>query len=273
MKIFAEATIVLTNFSYILTLAHTTSMTDIELYREMLQKDPTSRVFVFLAEALLEKEKYREAIEVCQSGLRVHPHDLRARVIMGLSYLRAGDIDQAEAELLRAKEILDSNITTYEALAEVYEHKGLQNQASYYQQVVRILQLSPEEPLESSGVLGETEEAPVAVPDDTEVATITMAELYSQQGHLEKAAAVYRQILATSPQKKDIQERLAALQQRIASQAKGRKLLQLLEKLGRTMEERPTKSPAVTSEDLTVDFDREKLADIVSKMYRARTRP
>jgi len=78
-------------------------MDELELYQQMMSKDPSSQIFVYLAEALLENEMYKEAIETCVNGLRLRPHELRARVILGVSYLRTGELDRAESELLRAK--------------------------------------------------------------------------------------------------------------------------------------------------------------------------
>ena len=96
-------------------------MDELELYQQMMSKDPSSQVFVYLAEALLEQEMYKEAIETCVNGLRLRPHDLRARVILGMSYHRTGQLDRAESELLKAKEMLEINTVTYRALAELYD--------------------------------------------------------------------------------------------------------------------------------------------------------
>ena len=38
-------------------------MDELEVYQQMMSKDPSSQVFVYLAEALWEREMYEEAIE------------------------------------------------------------------------------------------------------------------------------------------------------------------------------------------------------------------
>jgi tetratricopeptide (TPR) repeat protein len=216
-------------------------MDEVELYRQMLTKDPSSQVFVYLAEALFERSMYTEAIETCLNGLRLHPHDLRARVILGLSYLRTEKLDRAESELLRAKEILEINMATYHGLAELYERKGDEEMSSLYRRLYEVVQ-SPEavaaaEP-EGPPQIEPGVEAPAA--EEPEVATATMAELYAQQGHLDKAAVVYRTILESSPESLEISERLAELERKAKTAETHAKLVSMLEKLCDNLKNRPS---------------------------------
>jgi Flp pilus assembly protein TadD len=118
-------------------------MDEVQLYRQMMSKDPASQIFVYLAEALMEREMYHEAIETCVNGLRFRPHDLRGRAILGLAYLRIGEFERAESELLKAKEMLEINTTIYQALAEVYEKRGEFELAENYRHLFAAIQ-SPE---------------------------------------------------------------------------------------------------------------------------------
>jgi len=216
-------------------------MDEVELYRQMLTKDPSSQVFVYLAEALFERSMYTEAIEICLNGLRLHPHDLRARVILGLSYLRSEKLDRAESELLRAKEILEINMATYQGLAELYERRGDQERSSLYRRLYDAFQ-APEavaatEPEESPQIEPEIE---LPAEEEPEVATVTMAELYAQQGHLDKAAAVYRTLLETSPESPEILERLAELERKAKTAETNAKLAAMLEKLCDNLKKRPS---------------------------------
>jgi len=115
-------------------------MDEVKLYQQMISKDPSSQIFVYLAEALFEQEMYREAIETCVNGLRLHPHDLRARAILGLSYLRVGELERAESELLKAKEMLEINTVVYQALAEICEKRGESEIAENYRQLFAAIQ-------------------------------------------------------------------------------------------------------------------------------------
>lgn len=237
-------------------------MDEFELYRQMLTKDPSSPVFVYLAEALFERSMYAEAIDTCLNGLRLHPHDLRARVILGLSYLRTDNLDRAEFELLRAKEVLEINTSTYQGLAELYERKGDEEKSSLYRRLYQAVQ-SPEtmaagEP-EASPQLEPEAEAPAE--EEVEVATVTMAELYAQQGHLDKAAAVYRRILETSPEAPEVVERLAELEWKGKAAEINTKFVSMLEKLCDNLKNRPISGAAPGSAS-GGDVDPEKLVTV-----------
>jgi len=237
-------------------------MDEVELYRQMLTKDPSSQVFVFLAEALFERSMYPEAIETCLNGLRLHPHDLRARVILGLSYLQTDNLDRAESELLRAKKVLEINTATYQGLAELYDRKGDQDKSSLYRRLYHAVQ-SPEtmaggEP-EASPQIEPEAEAPAE--EEAEVATVTMAELYAQQGHQDKAAAVYRRILETSPETPEVAERLAELERKGKTTEINAKLVAMLEKLCDNLKNRPTTGAAPVSGS-GGDVDPERLVTV-----------
>jgi tetratricopeptide (TPR) repeat protein len=207
-------------------------MDEVELYRQMLTKDPSSQVFVYLAEALFERSMYMEAIEICLNGLRRHPHDLRARVILGLSYLRTEKLERAESELLRAKEILEINMAAYQGLAELFERKGDEEKSSRYRRLYEVVQSAEAIPLTELETSPQIE-LEIGTPAEAEpgVATVTMAELYAQQGHLDKAAAVYRTLLGISPENPEVAKRLAELERKAKTAETNAKLVSMLEKL------------------------------------------
>ncbi|MFZ5572678.1 MAG: tetratricopeptide repeat protein [Thermodesulfobacteriota bacterium] len=47
--------------------------------------------------------------------------------------------------------------------------------------------------------------------EDLELVTVSMAKVYADQGRVEKAADIYRRLLARSPERRDILEALEAL--------------------------------------------------------------
>ena len=206
-------------------------MDELEVYQQMMSKDPSSQVFVYLAEALWEREMYEEAIEICTNGLRLRPHDLRARVILGLSYLRIGALDSAETELLKAKEMLEINTVIYRNLAELYDKKGDSEQAFHYQKLFEAIHPSAVAEVETEAdEPGSESLAREALSEDAEMMdTVTLAELYEQQGHVDKAIEVYRKILETSPETEEVEARLAELEKRIGEPQGGRTLISVLE--------------------------------------------
>ena len=52
----------------------------IDELREKVARDPSSRVFLQLAEEYRKAGKFEEAVEVCQEGLKHHPNYTSARV-------------------------------------------------------------------------------------------------------------------------------------------------------------------------------------------------
>jgi tetratricopeptide (TPR) repeat protein len=205
-------------------------MDELELYQQMMSKDPSSQVFVYLAEALLEHEMYKEAIETCANGLRLRPHDLRARVILGVALLRTGELDRAESELNKAKEMLEINAVVYRALAELCEKKGDSESAERYQRLFEAIHPAQAEEIGSGKQEAELETTGAGVPSGkTEVSTITMAQLREEQGHLKETAEVYGEISGPSPETEGVEDQLDDLERHVGEGEVKRKLLSKLE--------------------------------------------
>ena len=209
---------------------------------------------------------YEEAIETCTNGLRLRPHDLRARVILGLSYLRTGALDSAETELLKAKEMLEINTVIYQNLAELYDKKGDSDRAFHYQKLFEAIHLSATGEVDTAvAEAGSESVAEEVFPEDAEMMdTITLAELYEEQGHVDKAIEVYRKILDTSPETEEVEARLAELEERIGHPPKDRALLSVLESWQSKLREEadPESMPPPSTEP---SLDPEKLAAFIRK--------
>lgn len=93
-------------------------------YRKILTEDPTSRIFVELAEVLFAQGDFRQVIEVCRQGLELHPTSNRARVLLGLALWRENDLAGAERELTSVQNELEKNAPIYRVLAEIQWSKG-----------------------------------------------------------------------------------------------------------------------------------------------------
>ena len=241
-------------------------MDELEVYQQMMSKDPSSQVFVYLAEALWEREMYEEAIEICTNGLRIRPHDLRARVILGLSYLRTGALDNAETELLKAKEMLEINTVIYQNLAELYDRKGDSEKAFHYQKLFEAIHFSGEGGVDTPvAEAGPETAANEFLPEDAEMMdTIILAELYEQQGHVDKAIEVYRKILDTSPETEEVEARLAELEKRIGYPPQDLTLLSALEAWQSQVREEadPESMPPPSTEPI---LDPKKLSAFIRK--------
>ncbi len=204
-------------------------MDEIELYRQIMSKDPSSQAFVYLAEALWERGMYSEAVETCVNGLRLHPHDLRARVILGLSYLHNGELDRAETELLKAKEMLEINTITYQALAELYDERGEAERAAHYRQLFETIHSPKAVEVGTEAVEPEIELLPEEIIEgEREVVTVSVAERHVEQGRLDEAIEMYRRILQRSPETEGVEDRLAELEKQVDKDRAARTVLTIL---------------------------------------------
>ena len=52
---------------------------------------------------------------------------------------------------------------------------------------------------------------------DKEFETETMAQIYADKGHFDKAAAIYRRLLIQTPERNDLRSRLEAVEKRLES--------------------------------------------------------
>jgi len=243
-------------------------MDELEFYQQMMSKDPSSQVFVYLAEALLEHEMYKEAIETCVNGLRLRPHDLRARVILGVSFLRTGELDRAESELLKAKEMLEINTVTYRALAELYEKKGDSQSAERYRRLFEAIHPTEAQTIGSEKAETDSDTAVEEIPPEkTEMSTITMAQLYEEQGRLKEAVEVYRKIFDISPETEGVEDKLANLERRVGEGQVKHNLLSILELWQKNMQDKiAVERPSPSSGSSVIDP--EKIATFIKKYIK-----
>jgi tetratricopeptide (TPR) repeat protein len=91
---------------------------------EKLAKDPSSKLFVPLAEEYLKSEMADEAMSVLLDGLKVHPAFHTARVALGKVYLQKGLVAEAKAEFERVVAAVPDNIFCHRKLARLHMAAG-----------------------------------------------------------------------------------------------------------------------------------------------------
>lgn len=146
-------------------------------YYNQWQQDPTSIVFAPIAEYFLSYGLTDDAIRVCLAGLHHHPDLVSGRLSLAKAYLRKKEFAKAKGELQRVLNLVPNQSKALELFN----------------------QLSQQEP------------APTRPePEATRWQTVTMAKIYTAQGHRDQARQVYQAILAKDPQN---QEAIQGLQQ------------------------------------------------------------
>lgn len=102
------------------------SQTDkaIEIYRKVIDSNSkTSSAYFGLATALIKLEKFDEAIEQINIGLKLSPDDIEGQVNLGVAFYRSGRIDESVAHY---KNLLNSTKTkNAEDIASIYYNLGV----------------------------------------------------------------------------------------------------------------------------------------------------
>jgi tetratricopeptide (TPR) repeat protein len=102
-------------------------MTDnprIEDLRRRIQKDPASIAFAQLAEEYRRAGQHAEAIDVCRTGLALHPGYLSARVTKGRALIELGQDADAQAELELVVKGAPENLAAIRGLAGIHHRRG-----------------------------------------------------------------------------------------------------------------------------------------------------
>jgi tetratricopeptide (TPR) repeat protein len=221
---------------------------EIAKYEAQFTRDPHSRIFAQLADALRKAGRLEEAIQTCRSGLRDHPTYAAARVVLGRALLQKGQPLEAEKELTAALNLSPGNVAARRLLADAAAAQGKQDEArNRYEALLKqnpqdrelqeaLARLQDARPpsspppsppaspppavrgeptgTEPAWVLLEEEPAEVRVSSvPVGRATETLADLYARQGFVERATDLYRELLRQDPTRADLRRKLEEIQQ------------------------------------------------------------
>jgi tetratricopeptide (TPR) repeat protein len=200
---------------------------DIKKYTEALAADPKSRVFVPLADIYRKLGRYDEAIAIAKEGLLHHPNYMGGKVALARAYFENGDLDPAEEYLREILNFASDNLVANRLLAQIYLQKGENDKA-----IPLLKQLQAFEPGDS-WVAQQLNQAanlskpsppkpPVAKPSpakpaETTPQTVTLAELYRSQGHLEQARSIYQLLARADPTNAKVSNAVAELERELSA--------------------------------------------------------
>ncbi len=91
---------------------------------DKIAKNPTSRLFVPLAEEYLKSDMLDEAIFFLVDGIKNHPNYVAARVMLGKIYLQKKQITEAKNEFEQVILVSPENIFAGKKLAVIYQGEG-----------------------------------------------------------------------------------------------------------------------------------------------------
>ena len=101
-----------------------TPVSRLEELKRLLQKDPTSRQFLALAEEYRRHGKYRDAVITLERGLQLHSTSVAAHVALGRTYQQLDRLEDAIRAFTNALRLDRENLVAIRQLAEVYLAKG-----------------------------------------------------------------------------------------------------------------------------------------------------
>jgi len=172
------------------------------------EREPLSRAFVPLAEEYRRLGRFPEAEKACREGLQRHPNYYSARVLLGRTLLELDRLDEAAEEFRRVLESEPQNILAGKLLAGIYRNQGRWGDAL---ETFRRLQLFYPDNAEVRTQVYQLERGPengggsaagapgeIPAPGDA-LATNTLAEIYLRQGLIDRAVAVYENMLRADP--------------------------------------------------------------------------
>jgi len=116
---------------------------NIERLKERVERDPSSKLFVALAEEYKKVGMLDEAIEILINGLERLPGYMSARVSLGKIYLEKGMLNDASAEFEQVVSAIPDNLYAHKKLAEIY--RDLNETDKAIREFKTLLNLNPED--------------------------------------------------------------------------------------------------------------------------------
>lgn len=114
-------------------------MSNIEKLEKRLEKEPSSLLFVQLAEEYRKIGRLDDAISVCLEGIRYHPNYWSAYVLLAKCYFEKQEFDKAREYLEEALTGLPDNIQAISLMADVYEKLELWDKALDKLKILQLL--------------------------------------------------------------------------------------------------------------------------------------
>jgi tetratricopeptide (TPR) repeat protein len=186
------------------------------LYDEIIEKIETPSASLLLIRLLMEEGKTDIAIKACLKALEIFPDDMNIRRLLAETYVNQGRLDLAEQELEKLAKKIGELSSIFKLQAKLYTKEDRLREA------IRALKLylahhgGDKEAAQLLSKLSSPrkEEQPV-------LPTPTLAEIYYNQGALDEAIKIYRQVLRAYPADVKSKKRLKELMEIKKSGAEG----------------------------------------------------
>ena len=190
---------------------------ELEKLQEVLTENPSSFVFARLADKYLEMDDAYRATQICEDGLKQHPHYVNGHFVYGKVLLALDEQDRAEEEFKKVLLYDSEHLGAHYYLAQITNSRGwtqnylteletilsidplFERASALLQEVQQKLQRSKEEMLEEpesfipeqpeEEVPSPAETEPTAFPSDDQELTKLVAEHLSEPKEAEETTA------------------------------------------------------------------------------------
>ncbi|MGE5179308.1 MAG: tetratricopeptide repeat protein [Bacteroidota bacterium] len=106
---------------------------------EIVERDPTTALYLPLAERLREEGRVEEAIRLCEARKNRPGHGVGDAIVLGRCYLADGRLNDARSEFEAALALDRENVSALKALAGILAHEGRHARAiDLYRAVCRV---------------------------------------------------------------------------------------------------------------------------------------
>jgi tetratricopeptide (TPR) repeat protein len=176
-----------------------------EVWEQLFRSDPSSPALLIPARHYLAQAQYEQALDIAQRVRSAHPDRLDAAVLVGRALLELSRQNEAAGMLEPWIAELDSLAGLLGELAQLLRALGLNEPALRADRASAALAGAEEAENEPKTDREGHDDPPDIVP------TETLAFLYLNQGHRDKAVEVYRQLLSQDPGNDRLKVKLAEL--------------------------------------------------------------
>lgn len=187
-------------------------------------------VFIRKVDHFLAQGAFAEALELARERLVFEPHDLETTMVVCQSWLGLGNLVEAEKSLAALERAHIRMASLFKSLGDTCLKENRKRDAVVYFQ--KGLALLPEaftssqlSQMATDAVGTFDEQSPVQEAGreeramDAEFNTVTMADLYVKQGHLQAAVDVLEVIREREPEKEEVLRRLRDVKALMAGQS------------------------------------------------------
>jgi tetratricopeptide (TPR) repeat protein len=202
-----------------------------DLYHQILTKGPSSGTLCVVLSKLKTEGQYNRVIQECIKALHTYPDDIPLRHLLAETYLDAGLLAHAEAELETVMSKLDDLATLYKLQAQIFNKQKRAEEAAKSLKIflahrpddpealhlLQAIEASRQPPVKAPSPVpdvsepfqpfsDEAAEPTVEIPEPKvggieeeglpEIVTPTLAEVYANQGQIMEAIHIYERISA-----------------------------------------------------------------------------